>query len=207
MLGLEVVTRGSFVKPVEVIAMPWVELWPATKPTASSPALSGVTGPEEAELPVAAEPAEVSRNGSVVATPLNSWSWSATAVAPVVTVTPWTEAALGAYQSSPSEFAPETDLAITLVHVFLPSDTAAMGLLAPVKALADNTRRSPGVLAAGRVTEVVEEPATCTRAGPEGPPDVVTVTGGELGMDALPGPSRASTVYEYILDAVADVSE
>ena len=99
MLGLEVVTVGSFVNPGDVTDMPWVELWPAMNPTASSPAAAGLTGPDEAEVPVAAEPAEATRNGLVVATPLNSWSWSATVVAPVVTVTLWTDAAFGAYQS------------------------------------------------------------------------------------------------------------
>ncbi len=103
------VISGSAVKPGEVRVMAWVELWPAMKPTASSPAAAGVTGPAEAELPVFAAPAEVS-SGLAVATPLNSWSWRATVEAPVVTVTLCTEAALGAYQSSPSEFWPGDEL-------------------------------------------------------------------------------------------------
>ena len=80
------------------------------KPTASSPDAAGVTGPDEAAELEAAVPADVSTKGLVVATPLNSWSWRATVDAPVVTVTLCTDAALGAYQSSPAELAPETKL-------------------------------------------------------------------------------------------------
>lgn len=115
--------------------------------------------------------------------------------AAVVTVTLVTEAASGAYHSSPSEFSPETSLAITLVQVFLPSDTAVMGLLAPVNTPAERTSRSPGVLAVGRLTVVVDDPAVWTRVGPDGADGVVTLTGGELWPDTLPAPSRASTVY------------
>ena len=130
------------------------------KPTASSPDAAGVTDPDEAVELLAAAPADVSTTGLVVATPLNSCSCRATVDAPVVTVTLCTEAALGVYQSSPAELAPETYLSMTLVQEFLPSETAVIGWLPPVNVPADRTSRSPGVLAAGRVTVFVEEPAT-----------------------------------------------
>ncbi len=66
-------------------------------------------------------------SGLVVATPLNSWRRSATAVAPVVTVTLLTGAAFGAYHISPSEYWPETAVARTLDQVFFPSLTAVIG--------------------------------------------------------------------------------
>ena len=176
--------------------MAWVELCPAMKPTASSPDAAGVTDPDEADRAGGRGSGRGVETGLVVATPLNSCSWRATVDAPVVTVTLCTEAALGAYQSSPAELAPETKLSMTLVQVFLPSETAVMGWLPPVNVPADRTSRSPGVLAAGRVTVVVDEPAAWTRAGPEGPVGVVAVAGGELWADTLPAPSRASTVYE-----------
>jgi hypothetical protein len=102
-LGVAVLCCGSTVKPGEVTEMSCVLPWPAMNPTARSLAADGVTDPEVAELDVAEVPVAPS-NGLVATTPLNSWTRSATVDAAVVTVTLLTDAASGAYQSSPSEY-------------------------------------------------------------------------------------------------------
>ena len=164
----------------------------------------GVAVPELAIVPVVALPAEPS-SGLVAATPENSCTFSATVVAPVVTVMLFTDAALAAYHISPSEFWPETAKAPTLVHVFLPSLTAVIGWLRPVKTLAESTRRSPAVLGCASVTVFVEDPADCTRLAPLPGAGVVTLVG-RLNADGLPALSRARTLYWYVVDGDAVVS-
>jgi hypothetical protein len=173
--------------------MAWALLCPATNPTARSLDPVEATVPEDAVVLVAAAPIEPS-NGLVVATPANSWTCRATVVAPVVTVTLLTEAAFGAYHISPSEFWPATEYAPILVHVFLPSVTAVIGLLAPVNTPEVSTRRSPAWLGAERVTVVVADPALWTKTGPAGLAGVLTFTAAVC-CETLPAPSRASTLY------------
>jgi hypothetical protein len=168
-------------------------LWPATKPTARSFAAVGVTLPALAVVPVLALPATPS-SGFAAATPENSCTFNATVVAPVVTVTLFTDAAFAANHISPSEFCPETANAPTLVHVFLPSLTAVIGLLKPVKTLAESTRRSPAVLGVPSVTVVVDDPADCTRLAPLPGAGVVTLTG-RLNAEGFAALSRARTLY------------
>jgi hypothetical protein len=171
--------------------MAWLLAWPAMNPTATSFAVVGDAEPELAAVPVLALPAEPS-SGLVGLTPENSWTFSANADAPVLTVTLLTDCAFAAYHISPSEFAPGTANAPIFVHVFFPSLTAVICLLTPVNTPAERTRRFPAVLGDPSVTVVVEEPADCTSAAPGG---VVTFAGGVLKLDTFPAPSRASTVY------------
>jgi hypothetical protein len=75
-------------------------------PTARSPDPEAVAEPEEPDVLLPEEPMDPS-NAFELATPLNSSSCKATAVAAVVTVTLVPEPAPAVYQSSPSEFTPE----------------------------------------------------------------------------------------------------
>ena len=162
-------------------------------PTARSFAPVGIADPELAEALEATAPFEAS-SGAVCATPANSCASSATVDALVVTVMLVTEAAFAAYHISPSEFWPDSAYAPTFFQVFLPSVTAVIGLLRPVNTPAESTSRSPGVLGAGKVTVVVDEPAACTNLGPGGGAGVVTETAALVG-ETLPAPSRAATEY------------
>jgi hypothetical protein len=130
-LGVAVLCCGSTANPGDVTVMVCAFAWPAMKPTASSLVAAGVTAPEFAEAEVAEVAPEVS-SGLVATIPLNSCTRSATVDAAVVTVTLLTDAAFGAYHSSPSEYWPETNTALALVQVFLPSVTAVISWLAPV---------------------------------------------------------------------------
>jgi hypothetical protein len=156
--GLVVFCWVSGAKPGEVIEMGSELPCPATKPTARSLDPAGVTDPEAAVALSPADPFDPSR-GPEVATPEYSCRLSATVVAPVVTVTLLTDAASEAYHISPSESWPETAVARILIHLFFPSLTDVIGWLVPVHSPAFNTRRSPALVGAGRVTVLVEEPA------------------------------------------------
>ncbi len=174
--------------------MAWVELWPAMNPTANSPLAAGVTDPDAAAVPVAGGAHRcVERTGGGHATELLELEGHG--------------GCTGGHRHTLDRggvgCVPELAVGVLARDVLghdLGPDVLPVGhrgdvLAGPVKAPADSTRRSPGVLAAGSVTVVVDEPAVWTRAGPEGAAGVVTLVGGELSPDTLPAPSRASTVY------------
>jgi hypothetical protein len=84
----------------------------------------------------------------VVDTPANSDTLSATTIADLVcAVTALTDAALGKYQSSPSELWPVVAYRPIRSHECpLESVTDVIWLVSPVYTLADNTRRFPALV-------------------------------------------------------------